>query len=58
MTYLVALSSKQKEVDGEGKSTRIVESSMDRDSKSYAEQWNRYLISGQIGVFERERGEG
>jgi hypothetical protein len=31
---------------------------MDRDSRSYPDQWNRYLVSGQIGVFQRERGEG
>ena len=57
-TFLVALSEKQDLNDQEGKSVRIVESSMDRDSKSYPDQWTQYLVSGQIGVFERERGEG
>lgn len=58
LTFLVGLSSKQNEGELEGKSVRIVESSMDRDSKSYPDQWTRYLVSGQIGVFKRERGEG
>jgi hypothetical protein len=31
---------------------------MDRDARMYPDQWNRYLVSGQIGVFQRERGEG
>lgn len=57
LKFLVALSSKQKDGDREGKAVSIKESSMDRDSKSYADQWNRYLVSGQIGVFQRERGE-
>lgn len=57
-TFLVALSEKQDLNDQEGKSIRIVESSMDRDSRSYPDQWTQYLVSGQIGVFERERAEG
>jgi hypothetical protein len=56
--FLVALSEKQNDGENEGKSIRIAESSMDRDSRSYPDQWNRYLVSGQIGVFQRERGEG
>lgn len=58
MKFLVALSSKQKNSQIEGKSIRIVESSMERDARSYPDQWTRYLVSGQIGVFQRERGEG
>lgn len=58
INYLVGLSSKQKDQENGGKEVRIVESSMDRDSKSYADQWTQYLVSGQIGVFERERAEG
>ena len=58
INFLVGLSSKQKNSENEGKQVRIVESSMDRDSKSYSDQWTRYLVSGQIGVFERERAEG
>ena len=58
INYLVGLSSKQKESENGGKEVRIVESSMDRDSKSYSDQWTQYLVSGQIGVFERERAEG
>ena len=57
-TFLVGLSEKQNQDENEGKSVRIVESSMDRDSRMYPDQWNRYLVSGQIGVFQRERGEG
>lgn len=56
--FLVALSQKQDKQEEEGKSIRVVESSMDRDSRLYPDQWNRYLVSGQIGVFQRERGEG
>ena len=56
--FLVGLSEKQNDDESEGKSVRIVESSMDRDSRMYPDQWNRYLVSGQIGVFQRERGEG
>ena len=56
--FLVGLSEKQNSDENEGKSVRIVESSMDRDSRTYPDQWNRYLVSGQIGVFQRERGEG
>jgi hypothetical protein len=46
LTFLVALSQKQKDEEDEGKSTRIVESSLDRDSRSYPDQWTRYLVSG------------
>jgi hypothetical protein len=45
------LSEKQNADENEGKSVRIVESSMDRDARMYPDQWNRYLVSGQIGVF-------
>lgn len=56
--FLIGLSEKQQDDEAEGKSVRIVESSMDRDARMYPDQWNRYLVSGQIGVFQRERGEG
>ena len=56
--FLIALSRKQEEGQEKGKSTLITTSSMDRDSKQMPRQWTQYLLSGQVGVFKRQRDFG